>query len=226
MKFKHYFVLFLIFVFFAGFVGDVFAAESSKRNLLINVPFTSQAPLGEWKDQRQQDGCEEASVLMAMAWVGGEKNIIAKNWRLRIIILSDFEKKKYGEYRDVSLRDIEAWLFRDYFKYKNTAIRKIQNKEDIIKELEAGNLVIAPTNGKTLKNPNFSGAGPERHMLLINGYDYKNRQFITNDPGTRKGESYRYDEKVILNAIRAYTTGYHEPIKEIIKEVIVVSPKK
>ncbi len=38
-----------------------------------SVPFTVQAPLGDWTDARQQDGCEEASVLMAMAWVRDEE---------------------------------------------------------------------------------------------------------------------------------------------------------
>ena len=225
MKFKYYFFLILAFLFLVDF-SSVIAAENKGREIIITVPFTSQAPLGEWKDQRQQDGCEEASVLMAMAWAGNEKNIKPANWRLRIIILSDFEKKKYGEYRDVALRDIETWLFRDYFKYKNTEIKKMVGVSDIIKELEAGKIIIAPTNGQKLKNPNFTGAGPERHMLVIKGYNYLDKQFITNDPGTRRGESYRYDEKVLLNALRAYSTGYHKPIKEVIKEVIVVSPKK
>lgn len=200
-------------------------ALAAKAPLLINVPFTSQAPLGEWKDSRQQDGCEEAAVAMAMAWAGNEKNIAKDNWRLRILILSNFEKKKYGEYRDVALADVQSWLLRDYFKYKNSFIKRVATSSDIIKELEAGNIVLAPTDGRKLKNPNFTGAGPERHMIVIKGYDYDKKQFITNDPGTRKGESYRYSEKVILDSIRNYHTGYHKPIKEIVKDLIVVKPK-
>lgn len=198
---------------------------SAQAPVIINVPFTSQAPLGEWKDPRQQDGCEEAAVAMAMAWAGGEKNITKENWRLRILILSTFEKKKYGEYRDVALADVQAWLLRDYFKYENSFIKKVATASDIIKELEAGNIVLMPTDGRKLKNPNFTGAGPERHMIVIKGYDYEKKQFITNDPGTRRGESYRYSEKTIIDAIRSYHTGYHKPIKEVVKEVIVVKPK-
>ena len=199
---------------------------AAKAPLIINVPFTSQAPLGEWKDSRQQDGCEEAAVAMAMAWAGNEKNIKKDNWRLRILILSTFEKKKYGEYRDVSVTDVQAWLLKDYFNYENSFIKKVVTASDIIKELEAGNVVLAPTDGRKLKNPNFVGVGPERHMLVIKGYDYDKKQFITNDPGTRNGESYRYSEKVIVEAIRDYHTGYHKPITEVVKDVIVVGPKK
>lgn len=202
-----------------------------KETILLNVPFTSQAPLGGWKDQRQQDGCEEAVVAMAMKWAGNEKRTFSsveaekKDWLLRIIILSEFEKKKYGEYRDVALKDINSWLFQDYFKYKNTEIKSVKTSQDIISELEAGNIVLAPMDGRALKNPNFTAPGPERHMILIKGYNYQTGEFITNDPGTRRGESYRYSEKVLLKAIRAYSTGYHQPIMNIVKEMIVVSKK-
>ena len=186
------------------------------------VPFTSQAPLGEWKDQRQQDGCEEAVAAMAMAWVGKEKNITKDNWRLRILILSNFEKKKYGEYRDVSSRDIVAWLFNDYFNYQKVSLKPVKDVSDIIKELEAGHLVLLPMDGQKLKNPYFSPPGPERHMIMVRGYDYAKDQFITNDPGTRRGAAYHYSSATIFQAIRAYETGYHKPIKEVVKEMIVV----
>ena len=217
--------LFLVGLVASLFLGAKPEEVAAKAPVIINVPFTSQAPLGEWKDPRQQDGCEEAAVAMAMAWAGGEKNITKENWRLRILILSTFEKKKYGEYRDVALADVQAWLLRDYFKYENSFIKKVATASDIIKELEAGNIVLMPTDGRKLKNPNFTGAGPERHMIIIKGYDYEKKQFITNDPGTRRGESYRYSEKTIIDAIRNYHTGYHKPIKEVVKEVIVVKPK-
>ena len=119
-----------------SFLSVASVRASYHKNIIIDVPFTSQAPRGEWNDQRQQDGCEEASVAMAMAWAGGEENIGKDNWRLRILILSTFEKRKYGEYRDVSLRDTEIWLLQDYFKYKNTKIKKIESVLDIIEELE------------------------------------------------------------------------------------------
>ena len=217
--------LFLVGLVASLFLGAKPEEVAAKASVIINVPFTSQAPLGEWKDPRQQDGCEEAAVAMAMAWAGGEKNITKENWRLRILILSTFEKKKYGEYRDVALADVQAWLLRDYFKYENSFIKKVATASDIIKELEAGNIVLMPTDGRKLKNPNFTGAGPERHMIIIKGYDYEKKQFITNDPGTRRGESYLYSENTIIDAIRNYHTGYHKPIKEVVKEVIVVKPK-
>jgi hypothetical protein len=77
-------------------------------------------------------------------------------------------------------------------------------------------------NGRELKNPNFKAPGPVTHMVLVKGYDYKTKEFITNDPGTRRGENYRYPEKISLKAIRVYPTGYHLAVKKVKKEMIVV----
>lgn len=223
-------------IFTSGlFLGSLFlssllvAPVAAAKVLLLSVPFTSQAPLGEWRDERQQDGCEEASALMARAWLNNIKSkskteISKKEWREQIIALADFEQEKYQEYRDLSLADMAAWIFEDYFGYEAVSVKKIKQAGDILKELEKGNLVLAPMNGRALKNPYFTPPGPERHMIVIKGYDYNSGQFITNDPGTRRGESYRYSSKTIFNALRAYDTGYHKPFKTAPKEVLIVAP--
>jgi len=216
---KQFSLLFLSLLLTLG----IFMPALATDNIYISkVPFTSQAPLAEWRDQRQQDGCEEAVAAMAMAWVGNEQNITKANWRLRILILSDFEYRKYKEYRDVSLEDIKNWLFNDYFNYKKVEVKNIETIADIIKELEQGKVVLTPMDGRLLKNPYFTPPGPERHMILIRGYDYQTKQFITNDPGTRRGENYRYPEQVLFKAIRAYSTGYHNKIEKVEKKMIVV----
>lgn len=186
------------------------------------VPFTSQAPLAQWSDDRQQDGCEEASAIMAMAWVNGKTKLDKTATRDLIVKISNFEKKKYGEYRDVYVDDVVSNIFKAWFKYDKVKVIKKVTLEQIKKELAKGNLVLAPTNGQLLKNPNFKSPGPERHMVVIKSYDAKKKQFITNDPGTRNGENYRYSESVLFKAIRAYPTGYHKKIVGIEKSVIIV----
>lgn len=42
------------------------------------VPFVVQAPDGDWKNPRYQDGCEEATVLMALWWAEGKTIADAK----------------------------------------------------------------------------------------------------------------------------------------------------
>ncbi|MCX6797884.1 MAG: C39 family peptidase [Candidatus Falkowbacteria bacterium] len=185
-------------------------------------PFTSQAPLAEWSDQRQQDGCEEASALMAMLWVKNKGAITKINAKKEILAISNFEKKKYGEYRDVGLPDIIKWIFNFYYKYAKVRLVKDIKLADIKNELKAGRIVLLPMNGQALKNPHFKTPGPERHMILVYAYDEKKQEFITNDPGTRYGAAYRYPEKILYGAIRVYSTGYHKKIDKLSKKAMIV----
>ncbi|PJE50740.1 MAG: hypothetical protein COV29_03335 [Candidatus Yanofskybacteria bacterium CG10_big_fil_rev_8_21_14_0_10_36_16] len=189
--------------------------------LMQNVPFTPQAPFGEWSDQRQQDACEESSVLMAVSWARGE-NFNLDEALNKILAVSDWEKENYGSFQDTSAEDTIERIIKGYFKYHNVRLVKNVKLDDLIRELEDGNIIISPMNGQLLGNPYFTSPGPERHMLVVIGYDYNTEEFITNDPGTRHGEEYRYDRHIFFNAIRDYTTGEHEPIIGVQKNFIVV----
>lgn len=206
-------------------LGDINAAVINlpKENTIIqDVPFSSQAPFGDWSDQRQQDACEEAVALMAIKWARGES--FTKEEALKIILeVSGYELEKYGEYRDISSADTIKWIFNDYFDFYNVELKKDITIDDIVSELNQGHIVITPHNGQLLRNPNFTLPGPTRHMLVIRGYDVNTNEFITNDPGTRNGEGYHYSTEVLFSAIRDYPTGYHEKIVKIEKNMIVVS---
>lgn len=205
-------------------VGQISSAPAptvASGKVLQDVPFTSQAPYGKWSDLRQEDGCEEASSLMAVKWARGEK--LTADVALKSILgSSDYTLKKYGEYRDISVPNTLNWIIKDYFNYQNAVIKKDVTKDDIIYELKKGNVIIAPMNGQLLKNPYYTQPGPINHMLIIRGYDSVKKVFITNDPGTRRGELYEYSYDVLFSAIRAYPTGNHEPVTSIEKDVIVV----
>jgi len=189
------------------------------------VPFTTQAPVGKWDNPIFQDGCEEASVLMAMGWVRDTKAIAATDAADGIVRLADFEKKKFGYHEDIDLSEIIS-VFREYFGYDAVTIEKNISLADLKKELADGNIILVPTYGKALGNPNFTAPGPVTHMLVMTGYDPKAEAFIVNDPGTRRGENYRYAERILFDAIWAYPPGkVHppEPAKaEREKSVIVV----
>ncbi|MCF7820552.1 MAG: C39 family peptidase [Candidatus Pacebacteria bacterium] len=206
-------------------IADINTVDSNKNlnisSYIDNVPFTSQAPFFDWQDQRQQDGCEESSALMTIRWARGQS--LTKQEALESILgASNYLLKKYGEYRDISTQDAVAWIFKDYFNYDKVEVRYDVNVEDIIYELNQGNLVIAPMNGQTMNNPYFTPPGPTRHMIVIRGYDKDKDVFITNDPGTRYGENYEYNSQVLYNSIRDYPTGYHELIEKVAKNIIVV----
>ncbi len=217
-------IIFLIPLFFPGplLAAKKEAPNKVKESLVFPVPFTSQAPLAEWKDERQQDGCEEASALMARAWQLGSDTKTKNEWRRQILALSDYELKHYGEFRDLSLEAVRDWVFGDYFSNDSVSLKKATSSASILSELEKGRLVLVQTDGRALKNPYFTAPGPERHMLLIKGYDYSKKQFIVNDPGTRRGESYRYSEKVLYAAIRPYATGNKEVFPPLEKKYLSI----
>ena len=206
-----------------GVYGEKVTPIINTSNILIaNVPFTAQAPYGNWADQRQENGCEEASSLMTVKWAKGET--LTKDEALKQILgASDYIQKKYGESRDVSAKNTVDWILKDYFAYDKVSLVKGITTDDIISELEKGNLVITPMDGVLLNNPNFKAPGPPRHMIVIRGYNTTTKEFTTNDPGTRNGELYRYSASVLYGAIRDYPTGYHETISQIEKNMIVVS---
>lgn len=183
------------------------------------VIFTSQAPFGEWSDERQQEGCEEASSLMAVKWARDEQFSLS-DARDEILKISDFELGKYGQYVDTSAYDTLSRIIKDYFGYQKAELIKNIGKQQLISEIKKGKIIIAPTKGRELNNPNFTSPGPLIHMLLIKGYNGNDKEFITNDPGTRNGKSYRYDEDILFNAISDYVTAEHKLTDE--KNVIAV----
>jgi hypothetical protein len=174
------------------------------------VPFIVQAPFGNWSDPNFQNACEEASIVMVMGWINGEKNISAPEAQERILEIIDFESQTFGYSIDTDASDIER-IFREYFKHTNVQARENITLEDIQAELQKGRVVIAPAFGQALNNPNFTQPGPIVHMLLIIGYDPLTKQFITNDPGTKNGASYEYAENVLFAAIWAYPSGPTNP---------------
>ncbi len=196
--------------------------QSLTTTVSQQVPFTVQAPLAQWHEPMFQDACEEASVLMAMAWAEAVSWQTPTEATAAIVALADWQQRTTGEFRDRSAADT-AQLIRDYFGYAAVKFVPDITTDDIVVELLTGNLVIVPVNGQALGNPHFTPPGPERHMLVLTGWDPATKTFITNDPGTRLGAAYRYDKGVLYSAIRDYETGYHVPIVKIKKSMIVVS---
>lgn len=199
----------------------------AKDNILLAVPFTVQAPQAEWKDSRFQDACEEASVLMAVKWAQGKKIAATKAGRQAIhnelIKIAAYETKNYKNYHDTSAADTATRLLSGYYQYDKWEVKNDITIKEMIAYLEQGKIIIVPTDGRLLKNPYFTAPGPARHMLVIKGYNYTAHRFITNDPGTKRGENYQYSEKVLYSAMVDYPTGYHEPILKINKNAIIIS---
>lgn len=197
--------------------------NSNESELILwTVPFTSQAPMAEWNDPVFQDGCEEAVTIMAMSWVRGN-DLSKSEARRKIVEIANWQKEKYGEFRDTAAEDTAKRIFEEYYGYDKTEVAVINSYDDIVRELRGGRIVIVPADGQLLYNPNYTAPGPERHNLLVIGYDGESKEFITNDPGTRNGAGYRYKQDVLMAAARDYLSGDKVFIEETVKKMIVVS---
>lgn len=194
------------------------------KTVKLKVPFSPQAPFADWDDERQQDGCEEMSIIMANRWA--KSSLLSREEALQeLFTLSKYQEEQYGFYNDTD-SDSTARLYNDYYSYGFAkAVRDI-TVQDIKQELAKGNLVITPMNGQIIGNPHYTSPGPERHMLVIIGYDDLSQEFITNDPGTKRGEDYRYDYTIFYNAIRDYPSGHKTAIIDESKKAMVVVSKR
>lgn len=170
------------------------------------VPFTAQAPFSQWSDPRQQSACEEAAVLMAMHWVKG-RPLTRQLALAEILAMAEYEKRRFGDFHDTSAKDTIARLIEEYWKFHYVSLETVKSAQDIVAQLRLGHIVIVPMNGRALGNSYYRSPGPEQHMLLVVGYDSARDEFMTNDPGTRRGQGFRYRSLVVYNAIRDYPTS-------------------
>jgi hypothetical protein len=190
------------------------------EKVLIDVPFTSQAPFGEWSDPKQDYGCEEASSLMVWHWLQ-QTPLTPTLAKQEIISMSDWQLTAYGDHHDTSSLD-SVKFFTKYFDYSNVVHHYDITIDDIKTELAKGNPVIAPVNGELLENPYYTPPGPLQHMIVIKGYDDETQEFIANDPGTKRGESIRYSYENLGVSLQDYTSGWNEPIEETRTAMIVI----
>jgi hypothetical protein len=195
--------------------------EDLPESVQLAVPFTPQAPFGNWADPRQDYGCEEASLLMASHWLTGQ-SLTAEYSLEQITTIADWQLEHYGDFHDSSAAD-SAKIFVEYFGHNQPDIVYDITPADIRVQLALGNLVIAPVNGIVLDNPYFTPPGPGQHMVVITGYDDRTGEFITNDPGTKRGENLRYTYENFGAALRDYATGHGEPLLDNRTAMIVIN---
>jgi hypothetical protein len=185
--------------------GTHWSKQEENITLIADVPFTSQAPFENWGNSIYEEWCEEASVLMAIYWERGIQitDAIASE---EIREISDFEEGLFWVFHDTSLFDT-AKVMEKYFSFTKYTIKEDIQKSDIIQSLKDNRILLVPVYGRDLHNIHYTPPWPIPHMLVIVWYDPGTMEFITNDPGTKHGERYRYDEDILFDAIWLYPTS-------------------
>jgi len=174
-------------IFLAG-CGSPKAAE-------IDVPFTSQAPQGDWS-QPWQDACEETSIYMVASFYADDpikREEAVRRIREILKVKNEAIKVSYDE----SLETIAA-LIDELGMPWTTELKLDPTPEELKAEIAAGRPVIVPVYAPELRIPYYQA---EYHVLVLTGYDDGLGQFIVNDPGTASGEGLRFDQDVFMAAI-------------------------
>jgi hypothetical protein len=169
----------------------------------LGIPFVSQAPFAVW-DEIHKETCEEASVLMAARFILGKTPGTAAEIDKEFFAIIEWEKKNFGFFKDTDAAKT-AEILRKYYGLKNTEVKYGITLDDIRREIAAGNPVIIPLAGRMLGNPYYTPPGPFYHMLVVRGYTKD--KIITNDPGTKHGENFIYENGVFFNAMHDWNGG-------------------
>jgi len=176
-----------------------------KSKVIINVPFYVQSPFAKW-DDLHNEACEEVSLIMAKSWIGDEV-LSREDLNQKILDSVAWQEKNWGGHFDLNTQEVVE-LANKYFGIRKIYYTLLDSVNDIKKELSNGNLVIVPTAGRLLGNSHYRNPGPAYHMLVVVGYN--ETEIITNDPGTREGESFSYPNDVFFNAIHDWPFSLKE----------------
>lgn len=201
-----------------------------KSDVLLTVPFAVQFPAGTL-DYPYQEGCEEASVIMAKAYIDGNNSDIIPNNEVDNTLLSmvSWQNINWGGHYDLDATQTLEHM-QKYYKISNGQVVAINSIDDIKRLLSEDKIIIAPTYGMKLENPYFTAPGPAYHMLVVKGYN--TTQFITNDPGVGVGKDFTYSYDNLFDAIHDlpaeakniehYIKNHHELMQNSPKYVIAI----
>lgn len=165
----------------------------------LDVTFFPQAPDADWS-LPWQEACEEASLTLAYHYFS-EEPLTKEQFTKDVLGLVDWENEHFGDYRHTTVVQT-AEMLEGYFGFTDYRILANPTVDSLKTELAAGHIIVAPFAGRMLGNPFYSGDGPYYHMMVIKGYDQKN--FITDDVGTRRGLNFIYPYQTLLNSLHDY----------------------
>jgi uncharacterized protein YvpB len=200
----------ILFSFFMA--GEAHAMDA----VMFDVPHITQAPTGNWKDPRFADGCEETSLIMAMAWVRGEGIRRAEAAR-EILAMAALENEMYGFHQDTSISDT-AKLMKAYYGLE-PEVRTNIGIEDIKQALYQKQLPIVAINGSPLR---LYRRAPPRHMVVVTGFDPASNTFFINDPLINK-KDIAIPASRLQTALRDYPSGVHKAVKAKTTAMLLVS---
>ncbi|HXC75490.1 MAG TPA: C39 family peptidase [Candidatus Acidoferrum sp.] len=174
---------------------------SLPRAVVLRVPFTSQAPLGDWAVR--QHTCEEASLLMVDRYLSGDHSgrlidpMTAERAISQITMWKpavDLTPQQVGQVAELHM----GWA------YTILPADRLAMEE----QLALGRPLIIGVRTHGLGNPNYPGyythyeqpGWSVSHYVVVVGYD-QSGDFILNDPGINEGHGTRITFAQLIHAI-------------------------
>lgn len=196
------------------------------ERILLPVPFTTQAPLGNWA--QHQESCEEATLSMLAAYWQRDPSVVIDPHAAdtTIATLVSWQVQHWGSEDD--LTDVRLGeLAKQFYGY---GYRIVPNEAQVVREqLAAGRPLIAGVRTHGLGNPNYPGYSNHHeqtgwsvsHFVLVIGYDADG--VWLNDAGISKGRGYHISWAQLTHAIDDLDQNY--PALNEGQVLLVVGPQ-
>jgi Peptidase_C39 like family len=188
----------ILFVLLAGaglLIFKVVIPKIMPASVILQVPFSAQAPTNNWS--RNED-CEETSITMANAFVGGntQDRLPAAATQNAINNLKAWENAHLGYNQNTGV-DATTQMAEGAFNLKITQIPNF-TEDDLKNALLNNHPILLPINAKLLQSAQYANGGPTYHMIVLRGF--KGDTFIVNDPGTDNGDGNEYPFSILQKA--------------------------
>jgi len=153
----------------------------------MSIPFTTQAPLGDWDNNKD---CEETSVLMVKAFFDGNttERLPVNEVVTQLTAMKVWEDENLGYNRDTGAR-ATARLAEEYVGLNVEYIEEFII-DDLKRALSEDKPVLLPMDASLLGNARYPAGVPFYHMVVITGFNGDN--FFVHDPGTESGRGNIY----------------------------------
>lgn len=166
----------------------------------LSVPFSSQAPAGNWSEP-WQSACEETSIIMVDTFYKGGP-LTKEEAVQKILDIFKVKQQNFGTSKDESMELVAEIINAAELGWQahvvvGPTLAQLQT------ELAAGRPIIAPVDARLLKNPFYENQ-LTYHVMVISGYDNASGNFIVQDPGTKRGANFQYPFDTFMNAIHDY----------------------
>lgn len=207
---RNWFIILVVVAFCAPATFIITSLNRNKKETAavpvvknLDVPFTPQAPDGNWSEP-WQNACEETSIIMATNFYK-DKSLTREKAKEQILQIFAVKNKEFGTSKDESMERIAEVVNAAQLGWK-AEVSANPELNAIKKEIAANRPVIAPVDAELLAGSPIADT-VKYHVLVISGYDDKTEEFIVQDPGTKNGKNDRYGYDNFYKAINDYLPG-------------------